>query len=236
MVTAPTTRVSWVETHRLILSHYPPIDLFDDLVDPRDWEALARAESRTNPRIYEEIGDLSLVPVEKRISGSGASWVMAAFTHISSDRTSRFSDGSYGIYYAGNELETAIREHTFHMARVYSDANMSPGWISEVRQLVGTIGNDLTDIRGDGFDKLLDKDITKYGPAQIFAKTELANGSNGIVYPSQRHDGGQCIAVFYPNVVSIPNQGDHFRYHWNGAEVDYVQQKSRDQKVYDLMS
>ena len=92
MVTAPKTRVSWSETHRLTLSHYPPIDLFDDLVDPKDWEALALAESRTNPQIYEDMGDLSLVPVDRRISGPGASWVMAAFTHISPDRTSRFSE------------------------------------------------------------------------------------------------------------------------------------------------
>lgn len=232
---APKTRVSWGETHRLILSHYPPIDLFDDLVDPRDWEALALAESRSNPRIYEEIGDLSLVPADRRVSGPGASWVMAAFTHISPERTSRFSDGSYGVYYAGKELETALREHTFHMAQVYDDASMSPGWISEVRQLVGSIDRDLTDIRGKGFDDLLNKDVTQYGPAQSFAKTEIANGSDGIVYPSQRHSGGECIAAFYPDVVTTPGQGDHFRYHWNGSKIDYVQKKTGSQEIYDLV-
>lgn len=234
MVSAPKTRVTWSETHRLILSHYPPIDLFDDLIDPRDWEALARAESRTNPRIYEEIGDLSLVPPERRVSGPGASWVMAAFTHISPDRTSRFSDGSYGVYYAAKELETAIREHTFHMAQAYSDASMSPGWISEVRQLVGTIDQELVDIRGAGFEALLDKDTKTYGVPQQFAKAEISNGSDGIVYPSQRHEGGECIAAFYPDVVSIPSQGDHFRYHWNGSYIDFVQQKTGNQLVYEL--
>lgn len=234
MVSAPKTRVTWAETHRLILSQYPPIDLFDDLVDPRDWEALIRAESRTNPRIYEEIGDLSLVPVDRRVSGPGASWVMAAFTHISPERTSRFSDGSYGVYYAGKELETAIREHTFHMARAYADASMSPGWISEVRQLVGTIDEELTDIRETGFETLLDKDPQTYTVPQQFARAEIANGSNGIVYPSQRHNGGECFAAFYPDVVSIPTQGDHFRYHWNGSKIDFVQQKTGSQQVYEL--
>ncbi|MEM8541730.1 MAG: RES domain-containing protein, partial [Pseudomonadota bacterium] len=79
MVEIPISRVVWEKTHRLILSHFPPIDLFDDLADPQDWEALALAESRTNPRIYEKIGDLSLVPSKRRVSGPGASWVMAAF-------------------------------------------------------------------------------------------------------------------------------------------------------------
>ena len=28
----------------MVMSHYPPIDLYDDVADPRDWEALARAQ------------------------------------------------------------------------------------------------------------------------------------------------------------------------------------------------
>lgn len=234
MVIIPKTRVAWAQTHRLIMSHYPPIDLFDDLVDPQDWENIARVESRTNPRIYEEIGDLSLVPVERRLSGEGASWVMAAFTHISPERISRFSDGSYGVYYAGDSFETALREHTFHMARFYKDAYMSPGWLSEVRQLIGTIDKELSDIRGDGYDDFLQKNLDSYPKAQAFALAEKANGSDGIVYPSQRKVSGECIAAFYPDVVTIPSQGDHFRYHWNGEQIDFVQKKSGDRAVYEL--
>lgn len=234
MVDAPTSRVTWARTHRLILSHYPPIDLFDDLADPRDWEALARAEARTNPRVYDEIGDLSLVPVERRISGLGASWVMAAFTHISPDRQSRFSDGTYGVYYAGNSFETALREHTFHMARFYKRTDEKPGWISEVRELVGAIDSDLTDIRNGEFGGVLDKDPETYAVSQGFALEQKRAGSNGIVYPSQRHETGECIAVFYPDVVTAPNQGDHFRYHWDGDTVNFVQQQTGRQVVYDL--
>lgn len=235
MVEATTAHVTWSKTHRLIMSHYPPIDLFDDLADPRDWEALASAEARTSPRIYEQIGDLGLVPADRRIGGEGASWVMSAFTHVSTDRPSRFTDGSYGVYYAGNDLETALREHTFHTARIYGDARMKPGWLSQVRQLVGTIDSALTDIRGSGFDVFLDPDVTKYAAAQSFASAQKFAGSNGIVYPSQRNLGGQCIAAFYPDVVSIPSQADHFRYHWNGAVIDYAQKLSGDRLVYDLI-
>ncbi|WP_083455471.1 hypothetical protein [Sphingopyxis sp. 113P3] len=34
---------------------YPPIDLFEDLVDPEDWALLAAAEARANPRVAETI-------------------------------------------------------------------------------------------------------------------------------------------------------------------------------------
>jgi RES domain len=234
MVSAPTSRVAWPETHRLVMSRFPPIDLFDDVADPRDWEALALAQSRTNPRLYDEIGDLALVPVERRLSGQGASWVMAAFTHVSPHRVSRFSDGSYGIYYAANSLETALYEHTFHMARFYSGSGVGPGWLSHVRQLVGSINADLTDVRGEGFETILNPDTASYTASQAFAKEQKAAGANGIVYPSQRRTEGQCIAAFYPDVVSVARQADHFRYHWDGKKIDFVQRISGVRTMFQL--
>ena len=231
-MSAPRSRVAWRETYRLVLSHFPRIDLYDDVADPHDWEALAAAQARTNPRIMEEIGDLSLVPPARRLAGPGASWVMAAFTHISPDRPSRFSDGSYGVYYAGRSLETALHEHTFHMGRFYADAGMEAAWISDVRQLVGTIDCELVDIRGPGFEALLDPD--DYGPSQAFALTQRMEDADGIVYPSVRHEGGECIAAFWPDVVTPPVQGDHFRYYWDGERVSYVRKVSGDRAIYQL--
>lgn len=231
-MTPPVSRVRWPQTHRLVLSHFPPIDLYDDVADPHDWEALAAAEARTSPRIYEQIGDLSLVPPERRLSGPGASWVMAAFTHVSPDRPSRFSDGSYGVYYAGKELETALHEHTHHMSRFYADAGMETEWISEVRQLVGTIDAELIDLRGPGFEDMLDPD--SYQRSQEFASKQRAANANGIVYPSVRHVGGECVAVFFPDVVTPPVQGDHFRYYWNGRTVSYIRKVSGDRAIYKL--
>ncbi|HXZ02623.1 MAG TPA: hypothetical protein VEI03_21705 [Stellaceae bacterium] len=89
MVTPPVTDVSWQKSHRLIRSIYPPVDLFEDIAPPRDWELTASAEAKTNPRLRDEIGDLTLVPAERRVSGPSASWAMAPFTHASRDRLSR---------------------------------------------------------------------------------------------------------------------------------------------------
>ena len=59
MVTVPTARVTWPRTSRIIRSIHPPIDLFEDIADPADWEALASAEAKFNPRIRDCIGALS---------------------------------------------------------------------------------------------------------------------------------------------------------------------------------
>lgn len=228
----PVSRVRWRQTHRLVLSHFPPIDVYDDVTDPHDWEALAAAQARTNPRVADDSGEPSPLPPERRLSGAGSSWVMAAFTHISMDRPSRFCDGSYGVYYAGKSLETALREHTHHVGRFYKDAGMPAGWISEVRQLVGSIDARLVDIRGPGFAALLDPD--DQAPSRAFAKRLRAEGANGIVYPSVRHGGGECIAAFFPDVVTPPVQGDHFRYYWDGETVSYVRKVSGDRAIYRL--
>ena len=68
--------VKWPKAYRLIRSIYPPIDLFEDIADPRDWEALASAEAKTNPRVWEHLGRLDLIPPERRVSGPGRSWLI----------------------------------------------------------------------------------------------------------------------------------------------------------------
>lgn len=228
----PIRRVRWKKTHRLILSHYPPIALFDDVADPHDWELLARAESLTNPRLLDNIGDLALIPPERRVSGAGASWVMAAFTHLSPDRASRFSDGGYGVYYAANSFDTAVHEHAFHIAKHLAATAEPEGWVSEVRELVGGIDRRLIDLRGKGHAKLLDPD--SYAVSQPFAHTRRAAGADGIVYPSVRAAGGQCIAAFWPDVVGLPVQADHYAYHWNGRAIDYVRRVTGDAGVFAL--
>ena len=84
-----------------------PINLFEEVVDPDELEIVFALEAMTNDRLLQEAGDLLLVPKEDRISGPGSSPIMAAFTHIGIP--SRFTDGSYGIYYGAKTLKTGLR-------------------------------------------------------------------------------------------------------------------------------
>lgn len=69
----PVTPVRWTAAVRIIRSLWSPIDLFEDIADPADWPLLLSAEQKTNPRIMETIGNLDLVPQERRVGGPGAS-------------------------------------------------------------------------------------------------------------------------------------------------------------------
>ncbi len=218
MVTAPVRRVVWPRSVRIIRSIYPPIDLFEDIADPADWEALASAEAKFNPRIRESIGDLSKVPSARRVTGPGASWVMAPFVHCSPLRPGRFSEGTFGLYYAGDRTEVAIAETIHHHTRTMAATAEPAGWTSQFRELVGSVDVDLDDV--SSLPDLLHPE--DYTVSQRFGAERRAAGSNGIFWPSLRYEGGNCIAVFWPDVVPIPKQGTHFSYHWNGSAVDYV--------------
>jgi len=226
MTDAPTTQIDWPTAVRLIESKYPPIDLFEDLADPEDWELLAAAEGKTNPRIAETIGNLDLVPPERRAGGPGASYVMAPFTHCSPDKPGRFHDGTYGAYYAADSFETSVSEVAHHQATRLLDSQDEPGWISDMRELVGTVDAALLDVRVGGFEAILAPDT--YGQSQAFALQSRDDGANGIVYPSVRNPGGDCIAAFWPDVPAKPVQGRHFRYHWDGTRIDMIHELRLD--------
>jgi hypothetical protein len=224
----PVRRVRWPEAHRILPSRYPPIQLFERLTDdPAEWEALAEIESLTNPRLRDEIGEIRLVSPADRVSGPGASWVMASFTHRNPNG-SRFSDGSYGVYYVARELPTAIAETVFHLGQFYA-ATADPPHTEAMRVLTGRIDANFHDLRGGapGWATYLDSD--DYTASRALGRRLRTAGSNGVVYPSVRRTGGQCIGAFRPKAVGLPIQGRHLAYLWDGHRIsryfDYAEDR-----------
>ncbi|BBU59481.1 hypothetical protein KU6B_57460 (plasmid) [Mameliella alba] len=230
MVTAPEIRVTWDRYYRLINSAHPPIDLFEDIADPADWLLLGSGESKTNPRLAQTIGNLDLVPKERRVGGPGASYLMAPFVHVTPDHQGRFHDGTFGAFYGADGFETALFETVHHTQLFCAATEEAPGWIADKRELIGRLDAVLTDVR-TGFDDLLD--LFDYGRSQTFARERRADGANGILYPSVRNPGGICFAAFHPDVVSAPVQGRHITYHWDGAKIDMFKNLS-DGSVYEI--
>lgn len=218
--TIPSSAVEWVGARRIIRSIHPPIDLFEDIADPADWPLLISAEQKTNPRLMEAIGNLDLIPPERRIGGPGASYLMAPFSHVSPDRPSRFSAGGYGVLYAGSAFETALAETIYHHEQFMSRTAEQPGWTSQFKELVLDVAfnaHDLTD--AVTYAEALDPN--DYAEPQRVGAVLRGAGSDGMLYPSVRNMGGFCIGLFYPNLTTAPAQGRHLDYHWNGTRVDF---------------
>ena len=216
----PTSSVSWTGGRRIIRSLYPPIDLFEDIADPEDWPLLIAAEQKSNPRLMETLGALDLVPPERRVAGPGASYLMAPFTHVSPDRPSRLTRGDFGVLYVAERFETALLETMHHHARFMARTAEPPGWTSQFRELVLDIAADLHDLRGGAAALAPALDHDSYDEAQALASSLRASGSEGLVYPSQRDPGGQCVGLFYPDRAANLIQGRHLDYHWEGGRVD----------------
>lgn len=219
MSAIPTAPVNWRGAARIIRSIHPPIDLFEDIADPRDWPLLISAEQKTNPRLMESIGRLDLVPPERRVSGPGASYLMAPFTHATTDRPSRFSDGSFGVLYVAELFETALFETIHHHARFMRATNEAAGWTSQFREIVLDLEADLAELRVNPPAGVLATD--DYAAAQALGASLRAAGSEGVVYPSVRRPGGDCAGLFYPDRCSQVRQGRHLDYHWDGQRVDF---------------
>ncbi len=173
---AVRSHVQWPKTYRIIRSIYPPVDLFEDIADPRDWEALVAVEAKTNPRFRFEVGDLGKIPANRRVSGVGASYVMAPFVHCSTGRPSRFTDGSYGIYYAGDSEEVAVAETIHHHQKFMSSTPQPPGWTSDFRVLVSSVDRTLDDVNAVP-DVLHPHDYTAYADA---ARNAIQAGMDGV--------------------------------------------------------
>ena len=212
-------QVRWTQATRIIATRYPPVPLFERVSsDPAVWEALIAAEMLVNPRIRNNVGEIHLVPPNERVSGPGASYVMAAFTHLN-PRGSRFSDGTYGVYYAGREFETALRETAWHFARIAADSADGPRY-EDMRVLVGRIETRMHDVGTlPPPEQALLLDPDSYAASQRFGARLREQGSNGMVYPSVRHRGGRCVAALRPRAVGLPVQTKHLQYHYDGMRV-----------------
>ena len=195
----------WTPGFRIIRTIYPPVDLFEDIADPADWELLVSAEAKLNPRIRDVVGNLALVPVERRISGPTASIAMGAFTHVSSDRPSRFSDGSYGVWYCGDRVEVALAETAYHFQR-FMRATAEPPADADFRLLTCPVA---------GTDCLAPED---WAPGQGFGRDMRAKGADGVLYRSVRYPAGQAAALFWPDRLTLPiTQDRQYRYRWDGS-------------------
>jgi RES domain len=230
----PRAQVQWRGAVRIIRSIHPPIDLFEDIADPADWPMLLSAEQKTNPRLMETIGNLDLVPESRRVGGPGSSFLMAPFTHVSIDRPSRFSDGTFGILYAGDRFEVALFETIFHHGRFMARTNEPAGWSSQFREIVLDVTGRLHDLRAGkaAYADALDPD--DYREGQAFGAQLRAAGADGVVYPSVRFERAECVGLLYPDLASNPMQGRHLDYHWNGERVDFYRDAGSKQ-VYRIL-
>lgn len=204
----------WNNAYRIINSAFPPVDVFEDTLDPEDLEIAFLIEAMTNDRLRDQAGDVQRVAPSDRVSGPGSTPVMAAFTHVG--RPSRFTDGTYGVYYCASSVDAAIAETRYHQEAFWRATQEASIEIT-MRTYVNQVVKPMLDVRQQ--EALHHPSPAAYGVSQAFAREQRQAGSWGLLYRSVRCGGAECVAAFRPPAISLPVQGPHFRYRWDGRAL-----------------
>lgn len=195
------------DTHRLIPSIPGDKSVFEKLTgDESELESLFELESATNDRLLGEANLLPGISVHELLFGiSYAHIVNAAFTHAH-PFGSRFNGPDRGAWYAAFEQETAYAEVAYHKRQELKEVDWQ-------EPETFTFDDYLADFRAEFHIIRKDKSHSQwlrpdsYAASQTLARTLLAEGATGIVYPSVRAKNGTCIVCFRPALVLNVRKG-----------------------------
>jgi hypothetical protein len=211
----PLSRVRWTASSRLIPSRYPSVGVFDRIASLEDLEALVELEAWTNDRLSAQLGLLHTIPPDEWVVGEPmATVVMAAFCHPVPGG-GRFSGPERGAWYAARRIETALAESIHRRTLELSEVGHFDTRV-QMRLYQADFNAMFHDVRGRPRRYAACYASDSYLASQRLARELFDGGSNGVVYDSVRHSGGECLACFRPPLVKKVRVAAHYEFHWDG--------------------
>lgn len=201
---------------RNIVSLRQSQDLFDDLTnDPAEWLLAQKVEDEVKPPPYR-----SGTPVIDR-PFEDAEWFNAIIWPFKHWQSSRFSDGSHGVWYGSESVETTVHESSYHWYRgLLGDAGFERMTVVAERKVYSvTCGAALLDFRkaADEHPDLLHP--SDYGFCQSVGARIHREGHPGLLTRSVRRPAGENVAIFNPGVLSNPRPNCLLTYRLEGEQV-----------------
>jgi hypothetical protein len=204
--------------NRNIVSIRESQDLFDDLTEsPEGWKAAIDLEISTKP--YPYISEQGIIdrPFEEAEFNQA---IQYPFDHWSK---SRYSDGSFGVWYGAVSLETSVHETIYHWRnRLLEDAGWHTieGVISERKVYRVSCDAGLLNflLKIDKYPALLDPSPNGCHLTHQVGARINHDGHPGLISQSARCDGNVC-AIFNRKVLSNPRQVCFLTYRTEGSSV-----------------
>ena len=189
---------------------------FDDLTsNPDEWALAQRVEDQVKPPSHQSRTPVINRPFEDADWGNAIEW---PFKHW---QASRFSDGTFGIWYGCDKIETSVRETAHHWFNgLLTDAGFENETVSIERTLYQvSCDAALVDLRP----------MTKKYPGLIHKKNYHythsvgsrlhREGHPGLVTQSVRHASGETFAILNPGVLSNPRPHGQLTYRSDGRRI-----------------
>ena len=128
---------------------------------------------------------------------------------------SRFSDGSFGVCYAGADLATCMAEMAYDQVKSLRQSS-APGMRVHFAALRCRVSGHFVDIRS-GHDALHAPD--RHAEGRAFGMAAKRAGADGIAYRSVRKIGGACLALFLRRCVLSCARGGLVAFEWDGESL-----------------
>ena len=201
---------------RNIVSLRESQDLFDDLTDdPAEWLLAQKVEDEVKPPPYASRKPIIDRPFED------AQWFNAIQWPFKHWQASRFSDGSFGVWYGSESVETTVYESAYHWYRGFlSDAGFEQMAVIAERKVYWVACNAaLLDFRQAA---AIQPDLlhpSDYRFCQTVGSRIRREGHPGLLTPSVRRPAGENLAIFNPAVLSNPRHHCQLSYRLEGGQI-----------------
>jgi hypothetical protein len=201
---------------RNIVSLRQSQDLFDDLSENAAECLLAqKVEDEVKPPPYR-----SRMPIIDR-PFEDSEWFNAIAWPFKHWQGSRFSDGTFGVWYGSDSVETTVYESAYHWYNgLLKDAGFDTQAVVVERKVYSvTCQAALLDFRKatDKHEGLLH--ATDYSFCHSVGARIHREGHPGLVTPSVRRPAGENFAIFNSGVLSKPRHNCHLTYRLEGERI-----------------
>lgn len=201
---------------RNIVSLRESQDLFDDLTDDPSERLLAQqVEDEVKPPPYSSRQPILDRPFED------AQWFNAIDWPFKHWQTSRFSDGSFGVWYGSESVETTVHESAYHWYRgLLSDAGFEQMAVVAERKVYWvTCSAALLDFRQAAAAQPDLLHPSDYRYCQTVGSRIHREGHPGLLTLSVRRPAGENLAIFNPAVLSNPRHNCQLTYRLEGGQI-----------------
>ncbi|MFA7349604.1 MAG: RES family NAD+ phosphorylase [Methylotenera sp.] len=191
-------------------------DLFDDLTDdPEAWQAAQLLEMETKPKLFNSHQPIIDRPFEE------AEWNTAIGYPFQNSSQSRFSDGSFGVWYGAESIETTVYETAYHWQKILlDDAGFNkPGVEIERRIYMVQCDSLLIDLRPQIKTHPEIIHASDYTATHAIGSKLHREGHPGLITKSARICRGDVYAIFTPNVLSNPVHSCYLTYRTTATGV-----------------
>ncbi len=224
----PVTMVRRFNTSRLLPAKYSESVLTRLADNEDDLQSIFALDNATNERLLTELNQrLGITARELVFNIPHYRIINAAFCHPH-PQGGRFSMPYRGSWYAGFDLATAKAEVLFHRMLQFVEISWTQPEELDYDQYVADFCGSFHDLRAEALSREAAsaqavRPVSKFAaclnPESYVASQQLTlllleAGSLGIVYPSTRKPGGNCVACFRPSLVCNVRKRDLYRLTW----------------------